>query len=110
MEKDENGLDQKCLEILHSDLSDSLKIELIGLLKEPKTTVYYPTPVYVQPPQKLNWWERVTCAPNTGSPVTPVTTITSNFGDFNPTREEWEKAQADNVINQRIFYKNQGVK
>lgn len=106
----QDDIEKKCIAILHSDLSDALKIELIGRLKEPKTTVYYPTPIYLQPPQKLNWWDQVTCTPNTGSPVIPETTVTSNGENFNPSREAWERAQADNVMNQRVFYGKQEVK
>lgn len=102
-------VDAKCVTVMHSDLPDDLKVEIIALLKAKiaVNTYYYPYPIYTQDQwsqQGKNWWEHITCKPepNTGSPILPRTITTA--GDYNPARDEWEKAQADNVMNQQAFY------
>lgn len=91
-----NETTKKCQEIMKSNLPDDLKFELIALLQNPTapTIITYPV-VQAQPVERtIPWWERVTCGDSTGSAP----------DDWNPARKAWVDAQADNVMNNKVFY------
>ena len=101
---DEKTINEKCKEILASNLDEDLKIELIALLKGGAQTIYVPwnpvpNPSPTYPPYNQPWWERVTCGNSGCRP----------WGDgYQPTKQEWENAQADNVMNSQVSYRNRG--
>lgn len=91
-----NETTKKCQEIMKSNLPDDLKFELIALLQNPATPTIITYPVIQERPveRTIPWWEHVTCGDSTGNAP----------GDWNPARKAWVDAQADNVMNSRVFY------
>ena len=94
---------EKATAIMKSNLDDDLKVELIGLIMNPQSpqTAY---PMYGDSWQKRmfedgNWWEKITCKPTTGT----------SPEEWDPGRYMYEKAQADNVMNNPYRYKANGV-
>lgn len=96
--------EEKAKEVLNSNISDYLKIELIGLLMNPAKVEYTPVnPVIVKWPRYEGY--KITCKPTTGE--APVEWPGLNgYDDTDWCKQHLKDVEANNILNSPVSYKN----
>ena len=96
--------EEKAKEVLNSNISDYLKIELIGLLMNPTKVEYTPVnPVIVKWPGCEGY--KITCKPTTGEAPVEWPGL-SGYDDTDWCKQHLKDVEANNVLNNPVSYKN----
>lgn len=96
--------EEKAKEVLNSNISDYLKIELIGLLMNPAKVEYTPVnPAIVKWPGYEGY--KITCKPTTGE-APQEWPIVSRYDDTDWCKQHLKDVEANNVLNSPVSYKN----